>query len=135
MEAKEEKKTSKAVPPQDVPNNHHQTITIEDVSDEEESINYNPLIDEDIKKIAEQAIQDSTLCDNIVLIKIYGSQSFVSLIPIMPVVSIPFVGTQVVEAKKAEGDSIFSSLPTLEALPTLTIIDNLSKVWKKQKKK
>ena len=38
----------------------------------------------------------------------------------------PLLATPNVEVEKIETDTIFSSLPTLQTLPTLTIIDNLS---------
>ena len=98
---------------EDVPDSPHQTITIEDVLDEDEPKNENPLIDGDIKKIAEQVMQDSTLYENLVLMKINGLQPLVPSIPVMSVVSMLLVGTKVVELEKAKGDSIFSSLPIL----------------------
>ena len=113
MEIQVEKKTLEVVPQQDVPDSSHQIITIEDVLDEDKPKNDNTVTDEDIKRIVEQVVKDSTLCENLVLMQIDGSQSLVPSIPTILVVSMSFVGNHVVEVEKVEGDFVFSSLPTL----------------------
>ena len=60
--------------------------------------------------------------------QIDGSQTIATLIPIEIIVAMPPMATQHAEAKQDKEDAIFSSIPTLKILQTLTIIDNLSGV-------
>ena len=59
--------------------------------------------------------------------QIDGAQPTVPSIPTKKTVGMPLMATQHAEVEKVERDTIFSTLPTLQTLPTLTIIDNLSR--------